>query len=288
MAIPNQQIGWSQKDKLLWNISKQLEVLTQVTGNIGGAPLTTTTTTTIAFFNATIYYSEGIDACDAGVPISVIGSSQTFCDSNDFTSSDFANVGTGTIIIAYNGQYKTVNVTSGSPIATFNGGCDPCPTTTTTTTSGSIVYSFPGKWSYMDRQETCIGFNNATYYSTLPEMMIGDGAQIFTNSSLTTTPPQPFVSIGDVSYLNSGGFLSGGLPCLTPTTTTTSTTVEPTTTTTTTVAPGDNFIATEDNNDLITEDGNNLIVSYPLPTSEIITESGDFIMTENNDNLTTQ
>jgi len=146
MAVSSQQIGWSQKDKLLWNISKQLEILTQVTSKVVLSPSSTSTTTTL-------------------VPI----------------------------------------------------------TTTTTTTSGPIVYSFPGKWSYMDRQETCIGFNDATYYSTLPEMMIGDGAQIFTDLSLTTTPPQPYIAITNISYSNSGGFLSGGLPCATPTTTSTTT-----------------------------------------------------------------
>jgi hypothetical protein len=44
MGIPSQQIGWSQKSKLLWQISKQLERLIQVTGNLA----TTTTTTTVA------------------------------------------------------------------------------------------------------------------------------------------------------------------------------------------------------------------------------------------------
>ena len=34
MAIPAQQIGWSQKAKLLWNISKQLESLIKVSGNV--------------------------------------------------------------------------------------------------------------------------------------------------------------------------------------------------------------------------------------------------------------
>lgn len=43
MGIPSQQIGWSQKSKLLWQISKQLEYLIKVTAN-----LTTTTTTTVA------------------------------------------------------------------------------------------------------------------------------------------------------------------------------------------------------------------------------------------------
>jgi hypothetical protein len=46
MPIPSKQIGWSQKAKLLWNITKQLETLTQVAGNVGPAPGPTTTTTT--------------------------------------------------------------------------------------------------------------------------------------------------------------------------------------------------------------------------------------------------
>lgn len=48
MAIPSQQIGWSQRAKLLWQISKQLEILTQVAGNVVINPSTTTTTTTVA------------------------------------------------------------------------------------------------------------------------------------------------------------------------------------------------------------------------------------------------
>ena len=46
MAIPSQQIGWSQKSKLLWNISKQLEKLTQVAGNVEVSPVGPTTTST--------------------------------------------------------------------------------------------------------------------------------------------------------------------------------------------------------------------------------------------------
>jgi len=48
MAIPSQQIGWSQKSKLLWYISKQLEQLTNVVGRNIPSPTTTTTTTTVA------------------------------------------------------------------------------------------------------------------------------------------------------------------------------------------------------------------------------------------------
>ena len=44
MAIPSRQIGWNTTDNLLWQISKQLEYLIQVTAN----GTTTTTTTTAA------------------------------------------------------------------------------------------------------------------------------------------------------------------------------------------------------------------------------------------------
>lgn len=42
MAIPSRQIGWGTTENLLWQISKQLEYLTQVVAN--GTTTTTTTT----------------------------------------------------------------------------------------------------------------------------------------------------------------------------------------------------------------------------------------------------
>lgn len=44
MAIPSKQIGQSAEANLLWQISKQLELLIKVTAASG----TTTTTTTVA------------------------------------------------------------------------------------------------------------------------------------------------------------------------------------------------------------------------------------------------
>jgi hypothetical protein len=46
MAIPSRQIGWSTTDNLLWQISKQLQYLTQVIAHPPDS--TTTTTTTVA------------------------------------------------------------------------------------------------------------------------------------------------------------------------------------------------------------------------------------------------
>ena len=45
MAIPSRQIGWGTEDNLLWQISKQLELLIKVTANSMNSTTTTTTTT---------------------------------------------------------------------------------------------------------------------------------------------------------------------------------------------------------------------------------------------------
>jgi hypothetical protein len=45
MGIPNRQIGWSQESNLLWQISKQLEQLIKLTGELVDQTTTTTTTT---------------------------------------------------------------------------------------------------------------------------------------------------------------------------------------------------------------------------------------------------
>jgi len=48
MAIPSRQIGWGTTDNLLWQISKQLEHLINVTAQGNTYPTTTTTTTAVA------------------------------------------------------------------------------------------------------------------------------------------------------------------------------------------------------------------------------------------------
>ncbi len=46
MAIGNKQIGWSQEENLLWEISKQLDSMISIMCT-GSCPTTTTTSTTI-------------------------------------------------------------------------------------------------------------------------------------------------------------------------------------------------------------------------------------------------
>lgn len=69
MAIPSQQIGWSQKAKLLWSISKQLEKLIQVAGNVQVGPGTTTTTTTTSnvFSENAAMGFVSVDVCASSV-----------------------------------------------------------------------------------------------------------------------------------------------------------------------------------------------------------------------------
>lgn len=71
MAIPSRQIGWGTEENLLWQISKQLERLTQVMGTVGQTTTTTTTlpttttTTTAPLFTYLANYSSvsGPAAC---------------------------------------------------------------------------------------------------------------------------------------------------------------------------------------------------------------------------------
>lgn len=58
MAIPSRQIGWSTTDNLLWQISKQLEYLTQVTA--ANNTNTTSTTTTTATPTTTTTTTAGV------------------------------------------------------------------------------------------------------------------------------------------------------------------------------------------------------------------------------------
>lgn len=92
------------------------------------SPSVTPSTSIPGNFSGIIFWGEDSGtACGEFLPIEVIGDGATFCESNNFTSVEFSTMGDGGIFITNGGLLKTVNVESGSPIATFNGGCDPCP-----------------------------------------------------------------------------------------------------------------------------------------------------------------
>ena len=73
MAIPSRQIGWGTEEKLLWQISKQLETLTKVVYNIPNnttTTSTTSTTTTVApsySYTVNFAFTSGADACNSPI-----------------------------------------------------------------------------------------------------------------------------------------------------------------------------------------------------------------------------
>jgi hypothetical protein len=72
--IPRKQIGWSQEENLLWEISKQLDKLLCInTVCPTTSSSTTTTTTTIPLVNTSDLFQECNSACNdecpTGIPI---------------------------------------------------------------------------------------------------------------------------------------------------------------------------------------------------------------------------
>jgi hypothetical protein len=125
MAIPSQQIGWSQRAKLLWNISKQLENLIKVAGNV---QLTTTSTTTIAPINLSISDSN-CGSVITVVPVTFV-TGTSLCSlsplptfSGDFTElpSEFYGIYDGQSRIFIKDSNTLIRAIGGAP-----GECIPC------------------------------------------------------------------------------------------------------------------------------------------------------------------
>lgn len=130
MAIPSRQIGWSTEDNLLWQISKQLEQLTNVT-----AKTCTNNTSTYKVYTALLTQSGG-DAVFGQNGGTAVGYSPeltigvTYYISDNFQMEcDFTNVGApnnevGTYFVATGttpntwGTYGNLIFNTGAPVAT--------------------------------------------------------------------------------------------------------------------------------------------------------------------------
>jgi len=127
MAIPSRQIGWSTRDNLLWQISKQLEHLICVKS--GGCGTTTTTTTIV------------------GSCVEISFEVTTNCGDQDYATVEYTDC---------NGVLQTANVPAGSEslkVCTLVGATPPificgdgniltgsaCSITTTTTTTTEVL-----------------------------------------------------------------------------------------------------------------------------------------------------
>jgi hypothetical protein len=92
MAIPSRGIGWSTEDNLLWQISKQLEQLTNVTAK--GCTTTTTTTTAPVYRVYTALLTQtGTSTTNAVGDLPLLPGTTYVIIDNDSGTADFTNVG---------------------------------------------------------------------------------------------------------------------------------------------------------------------------------------------------
>jgi hypothetical protein len=106
MAIPSRQIGWSTEDNLLWQISKQLEQLTNVTYNAcaNNAPTYKVFTALLTQSGGDDFQSQSSGAVQKGVTY--------YVDGGTIGLTDFSNVG---------GQFQTVDTGNYYFVATIDG-----------------------------------------------------------------------------------------------------------------------------------------------------------------------
>jgi len=92
MAIPSRGIGWSTEDNLLWQISKQLEQLTNVTAK--GCTTTTSTTTLPVYRVYTALLTQtGTSTPNAVGDLPLLPGTTYEIIDNDGGTDDFTNVG---------------------------------------------------------------------------------------------------------------------------------------------------------------------------------------------------
>ncbi len=138
MAIPSRQIGWGTEENLLWQISKQLEYLTNVVYNIPNntttststsSTTTTTTTTPPIPFSGTVDIIASPYCVNSPSYSSNVSGDSSFCNSTQFTSGTFSTIPAGTWAIRDQATlYFLVVTTNGSSVAIVDTGifCNQC------------------------------------------------------------------------------------------------------------------------------------------------------------------
>ena len=226
MAIPSQQIGWSQRAKLLWNISKQLENLIKVAGNVQVTPSpttstttsttttivpSTTTTTTTSVPLTTTANISGIQnpvCLGQGLNITVTFSGSSICESNTVYNSTGDFVGFTDIWLAVGGQSRLyVNVDNVSAVSSTS--CVACPTTTSTTTLVPLDFTLTSSCLSAAPDNPTISTSSYAgsstgfyYFSAAPTAQEQDALNnIFTGVQFSNASPN--------SYGQTGGYTVG-------------------------------------------------------------------------------
>jgi len=193
---------------------------------------TTSTTTTLANFSDTIGFGGALeDACGFLASGSVVGDAPTFCACTTFTGAIFSAAATGTWYVSFGGQYVSVSVTNGNPVATVTSSCTTCPSpTTTSTTTTTTTAATTSTTTTTTTAITCNNYNIEGAPSIDVQWLECDGTP---NSATVTTAILICAQTGSVSQTGGAGNITQLGSCTSPTTTTTTST----TSTTTTAAP---------------------------------------------------
>ena len=203
MAIPNKQIGWSEKANLLWEISKQLDRLNSQMCT-GPCPTTTTTTTSsitnynVAGCERMEYHVISYTGEDILPESTIVNNATPECWFIIDQTTDPADVGTVTYV------WPALEE------------CQPCiDSHTTTTTTTAPVYTFQSAFSDTSNSNACIDPNYEPIIYSLSENL-SIGTQVFQDPLLEQAAFDGWYSVSGIVYHITGGngFISElGTPC---------------------------------------------------------------------------
>ena len=230
-----------------------------ITQTSGGGPVTVTPTPTVTqtpTSTLTLSFDIGFggtfeDSCAPSASGTVTSNNSIFCNATTFTGAIFSGAATGTWYVSFGGQYVSVSVINGNPVATVTSACAPCggpsPTPTITQTPTPTETNFCAtcntvklSYSTIGCDEACPAGHSGYFYCGIYQgIPLSNGTVIYTDSGCSTTAPDGYYSDatgegGSTCYTVSGGGgqIQSQQACPTPTPT-----VTPTQTTTPSQTP---------------------------------------------------
>ena len=205
MAIPSRQIGWGTEDNLLWQISKQLEQLTNVTAK--GCTTTTTTTTLPAYRVYTALLTQtGGDGPTAVADLPLVPGISYQIINNDGGTADFTNVGApnnnpGTFFLATGTTPTSWGNSLGGQLQ-FNTGAPTSIVLENTLGNISFEYRAPGRYRCWSDDLFTINKTTVFISDTINNKSSTDPLQMRVLCSLDTSTQPAYLDIftGSVTF----------------------------------------------------------------------------------------
>ena len=140
MAIGNRQIGWSQEDNLLWEISKQLDRMNSIVCT-GPCPTTTTTSTTLPLTTTTSSSSTSTSTTSSSSSTTTTTIPPTTTTSSSSTTTTSTTLAIPNVVIGTQ-RWSTINL----DVSTYRDGTS-IPEVTDPTEWSELT---TGAWCYYD------------------------------------------------------------------------------------------------------------------------------------------